>query len=195
MNSKSLERKKSGQLILPGERMGVIEEFVPDDGTYVKDGVIYSKIVGRALLDLPNKRVSVYPLVHGATVPKVGSTVLGQVSNVQKQNAFVRIHKIDKNNISGFFSAILHISDVRLRYVESMFGVCKPGDIIRAKVISEKNGVYHLSTKDRNLGVVYAFCSQCGYMLEPSRQEMRCPRCRKIEKRKTALDYGKDAIT
>jgi exosome complex component CSL4 len=59
----SLESSKrdSGQLILPGEPLGVIEEFVPDAGTYVKDGVIYSKIVGRSLLDLLNKRVSVFP--------------------------------------------------------------------------------------------------------------------------------------
>lgn len=192
--SSMLLNKKSRRFVLPGERLGVIEEFVASDGTYVKDGVIYSKIVGRALLDLLNKCVSVYPLVHGATVPKVGSTVMGQVSNVQKQNAFVHIYRIGKNQLSSFFSSLLHISDVRLRYVDSMFGVCKPGDIIRAKVISEKNGTYHLSIKDRNLGVVYAFCSQCGYMLELRRQGMRCPRCGKIEKRKTALDYGKGLI-
>jgi len=193
MSSKSLDRK-SGQFVLPGERLGVIEEFIADAGTYVKDGVIYSKVVGRALLDFPNKRVSVYSLVRGVTVPKIGSIVVGQVANVQKQNAFVHMYEIDKIQLSGFFSGILHISDVQLRYVDSMFSVCKSGDIIRAKVISDKNGTYHLSTKDRNLGVVYAFCSQCGYMLELTRQRMLCPRCGKIEKRKTALDYGKGLI-
>lgn len=193
MSSKSLDRK-SGQFVLPGERLGVIEEFIADAGTYVKDGVIYSKVVGRALLDFPNKRVSVYRLVREVTVPKIGSIVVGQVANVQKQNAFVHMYEIDGTQLSGFFSGILHISDVQLRYVESMFSVCKPGGIIRAKVISEKNGTYHLSTKDRNLGVVYAFCSQCGYMLELTRQRMHCPRCGKIEKRKTALDYGKGLI-
>jgi hypothetical protein len=40
--------EQNGNLVLPGERLGVIEEFIPDSGTYVKDGVIYSKIVGRA---------------------------------------------------------------------------------------------------------------------------------------------------
>lgn len=193
MSSRSSERK-SGRFVLPGERLGVIEEFIPDAGTYVKDGVIYSKVVGRALLDLLNKRVSVYSLVHGARVPKVGSIVLGQVSNVQTQNAGVRVFKIGKMLLSGFFTGILHISDVQLRYVGSMFDVCRPGDIIRAKVISEKNRVYHLSTKDKDLGVVYAFCSRCGYMLELRRQVMHCPRCGKIEKRKTALDYGKGII-
>jgi len=193
MSSKSSDRK-SGQFVLPGERLGVIEEFIADAGTYVRDGVIYSKVVGRALLDFPNKRVSVYQLVREVTVPKTGSIIVGQVANVQKQNAFVRIYEIDETQLSGFFSGILHVSDVQLRYVDSMFSVCKPGDIIRAKVISEKNGTYHLSTKDRNLGVVYAFCSQCGYMLELRRQRMHCPRCGKIEKRKTALDYGKGLI-
>lgn len=193
MSSKSLDRK-SEQFVLPGERLGVIEEFIADAGTYVKDGVIYSKVVGRALLDFPNKRVSVYRLVREVTVPKTGSIIVGQVANVQKQNAFVHMYEIDETQLSGFFSGILHVSDVQLRYVDSMFSVCKPGDVIRAKVISEKNGTYHLSTKDRNLGVVYAFCSQCGYMLELRRQRMHCPRCGKIEKRKTALDYGKGLI-
>jgi len=193
MSSISLDRK-SGRFVLPGERLGVIEEFIADAGTYVRDGVIYSKVVGRALLDFPNKRVSVYRLVREVTVPKIGSIVVGQVANVQKQNAFVRMHTIDETQLSGFFSGILHVSDVQLRFVDSMFSVCKPGDIIRAKVISEKNGTYHLSTKDRNLGVVYAFCSQCGYMLELRRQRMHCLRCGKIEKRKTALDYGKGLI-
>jgi len=187
-------KRKSGKFVSPGERLGVIEEFIPDAGTYVKDGVIYSKVVGRSLLDLPNKRVSVYPLVHGAIVPKIESIVLGQVSSVKTQNAVVRIFQIDKKQLSSFFASILHISDVQLRYVESMFNVCRPGDILRAKVISEKNQIYHLSTKDKNLGVVYAFCSRCGHILELRRQGMHCPRCGKIEKRKTAPEYGKGII-
>ncbi len=190
MSAQSSE-SKSGHLVLPGERLGVIEEFIPDSGTYVKDGVIYSKVIGRALLDFSNKRVLVYPLVYGARVPKVGSIVLGQVSNVQAENASVRIFQVDKKLISGVFTGVLHISDVQLRYVESMFDICKPVDVMRAKVISEKNRVYHLFIKDKDLGVVYAFCSQCGYMLVLKRQGLRCPRCGKIEKRKTALDYGK----
>jgi exosome complex component CSL4 len=193
MNLKSPEQK-SGHLVLPGERLGVIEEFIPDSGTYVKDGIIYSKIVGRALMDLLNKRVSVYPLISWATVPKVSTTVVGQVGNAQSDNVLVRIFKIGSKKLSGVFTGILHISDVEERYVDSMNDVCKPGDIIRAKVISEKNQIYHLSTTDKNLGVVYAFCSRCGDFLEQKRHEMRCPKCGHVEKRKTAGDYGKEEI-
>jgi len=193
--SSPLQKRSSGQVVLPGEPLGVIEEFIPDAGTYVKDGVIYSKIVGRALIDYLNKRVSVFPLVYGARTPRVGSIVVGQVSNVQTQLATVRIFKIGKRFLSGFFTGLLHVSDVQLRFVESMFDVCKPGDILRAKVISEMNRTYHLTTKDKSLGVVYAFCSQCGGMLQQrGRGGLQCQRCGKVEKRKTAIDYGRGII-
>jgi exosome complex component CSL4 len=195
-NSMALKsEQKTGHMVLPGDRLGVIEEFIPDSGTYVKDGVIYSKIVGRALMDLLNKRVSVYPLIEGAVVPKVGVTVVGQVGNAQSDNVLVRIFEVgSKKKLSGVFSGILHISDVSDRYINSMSEVCKPGDIIRAKVISEKNQIYHLTTAEKALGVVHAFCSLCGNMLEQRRHEMRCQKCGNIEKRKIAFDYGKEEI-
>ncbi|MCX8153171.1 MAG: exosome complex RNA-binding protein Csl4 [Candidatus Bathyarchaeota archaeon] len=193
MTLKSPERK-SGNLVLPGERLGVIEEFIPDSGTYVKDGVIYSKLVGRALMDLLSKRVSVYPLASDAFVPKVASVILGQVYNGQSDSAIVRIFKIGSKKLSGVFTGILHISDVQEKFVKSMNDVCKPGDIIRAKVISDKNQIYHLSTKDKNLGVVYAFCSRCSNLLEPRRHELVCPKCGNMERRKIAFDYGKADI-
>jgi len=187
-------QQKSGHLVLPGERLGVIEEYIPDSGTYVKDGVIYSKIIGRALMDLLNKRVSVYPVVDRVAVPKLSSSVVGQVGNAQSDNVLVRIFKIGPNRLSGVFSGILHISDVQDRYVDSMNDVCKPGDIIRAKVISEKNKMYHLSTVDKDMGVLYGFCSRCGGLLEQKRNDMNCPKCGNIERRKTASDYGKEDL-
>jgi exosome complex component CSL4 len=193
MNLKVSEHK-SGHLVLPGERLGVIEEFIPDSGTYVQDGVIYSKIVGRALMDLLSKRVSVYPLVTGVSVPKVSSIVVGQVGNAQSDNVLVRIFKIGPKRLSGVFTGILHISDVQERYVKSMNDVCKPGDIIRTRVISNKNQVSHLSTNDKDLGVVYAFCSRCSSLLEPKRNQMYCPKCGNVERRKIALDYGKEDV-
>jgi exosome complex component CSL4 len=193
MNSNPAEQK-SGQLVTPGERLGVIEEFIPDAGTYVKDGVIYAQVVGHALIDLMHKKVSVFPLGRGTKVPKVGSVVMGQVSNVQTQNAGVRITQVEKKQISGFFNGVLHVSDVQMRFVDSMFDVCKPGDIIRAKVISEKNRTYHLGTQESELGVLYAFCSNCGHGLEQKRQGMECSRCGRIENRKIAIDYGKGPV-
>jgi exosome complex component CSL4 len=189
--SSKLGEQKTGQLVVPGDRLGVIEEFIPDAGTHVQDGVIYSKVIGRVLIDLVHKRVSVHQLIGPSRVPALGTTVLAQVSNAQSDTAGARIFEIGEEKINGVFTGILHVSDVALRYVDSMYDVCKAGDIIRAKVVSEKNRTYHLSTKDKNLGVVYAFCSNCGTFLEPRRQAMHCPKCGRIEKRKIASDYGR----
>lgn len=193
MSSKTVEQK-DGQLVVPGERLGVIEEYVPDAGTFVKDGVIYSKVVGKSMLDLATRRVSVRPEGRSLLVPQVGSTVIGQVTGAQPENANVRILEVDGKRLSGVFIGVLHISDVHLRYVDSMSEVCKAGDIIRAKVISDKNQAYHLSTKDKDLGVIYGFCSNCGTTLESRRQGMSCPKCGRIETKKIAFDYGKAPV-
>ncbi len=184
--------KRSGEFVTPGDKLGVIEEFIPDFGTYVDEGTVYSKIVGSLLIDFTTRKVSVYPLIHRAAVPRVGNVVIGTVVGVQDSLAFIRIIKIGTKFISGFFTGLLHISEVSLRYTESMFDVCRLGDIIRAKVISNKNKTYHLSTKGLNLGVIYAFCSKCGDLLTLSKQKkLKCKECGNIEKRKIASDYGK----
>ncbi len=186
--------QKSGHLVLPGERLGVIEEFIPDSGTFVKEGVIYSKIVGRSLVDLQNRRVSVYPLVEGGVVPKVGSVVIGQIGNAQSDNVLVKIFRVGRKKISGTFGGILHVSDVSDRYIDLISDVCKPGDIIRANVISEKNQVFHLTTNDKNLGVIHAFCSKDSALLEQQHYDLKCPKCGNIERRKLAPDYGKEPL-
>jgi len=190
----SVAKRKSGQIVVPGDRLGVIEEFTPGPGTYEEEGGIYSLTIGRALLDLLNKKVSVYPRTSTASVPHVGSVVVGQVQDVQSKTATVRIFQVGKHLLSGFFSGVLHVSDVSPRYVESMYEVCKPGDILRGKVVSDKNRTFHLSTNERDLGVLYAFCSNCGHPLSQRRFQMRCPECGRTEKRKVAPDYGKGEL-
>jgi exosome complex component CSL4 len=187
--NKSNSKRQSGQFVVPGDPLGVIEEFTPGQGTYVERGKIHAKVSGRTLLDMQNKTVSIYPLVRGARVPKVGSIVTGQVSSLQSKTAIVRIFKIGNEQLTGVFSGLLYISDVSRSYVDSIHDACKPGDIIRARVISETNRVYHLSTVDRNLGVLHAFCSQCGHALGQKRYRMFCPSCGRIEKRRIAADY------
>jgi len=190
----SQSERKSGQFVVPGDRLGVIEEFMPGPGTYVEHGTIHSKTTGRTLMDALNKKVSVYPLVQAVSVPRVGSIVSGQVLDVKSKTAVLRILKVGDRSLSGFFTGVLHISDVSPSYVDIMFDVCKTGDIMQAKVISDKNRTFHLSTAEKNLGVIYAFCSRCGHVLLLRRQRLGCPRCGNIEKRKVTSDYGEEAM-
>ena len=184
--------RKSGLFVVPGDRLGVIEEFTSGPGTYIEGGTIHSKVTGRTLLDMLNKEVSVYPLVKTATVPQVGNIIVGLVSDVKSKNAILTIFQVGDKLIAGSFKGALHISGVSRGYVENMFNVCKAGDIMKAKVISTANRSFFLSTADNDLGVVHALCSRCGHVLQPGNRGMGCSNCGNFERRKLSPDYGKD---
>jgi exosome complex component CSL4 len=184
--------RKSGLFVVPGDLLGVIEEFTSGPGTYVESGTIYSKITGRTLLDMLNRQVSVYPIIQTVNIPKIGDIITGLVLEVKSKNAVLRIFQIGNKTLSGFFKAMLHISGVSHSYVDNMFNICKEGDIMRAKVISTQNRSFFLSTADKNLGVVFALCSRCGHVLQSGKHGMECSKCGNFERRKLSPDYGKD---
>lgn len=185
-------KRKSGLLVVPGDSLGVIEEFTSGPGTYVEGGTIHSKVTGRTLLDMLNKEVSVFPLVPIATVPKVGDIVTGVVSDVKSKNAVLTIFQIGDKSLSGFFKGALHISGVSRGYIDNMFNVCKAGDIMKAKVISTANRSFFLSTVENDLGVIYSLCSRCGHVLHTENRGLSCSNCGNFERRKLSPDYGKD---
>jgi exosome complex component CSL4 len=83
---------------------------------------------------------------------------------------------------------MLHISSSSPRYERNMSDVCKAGDIIRARVI-EMNRIPQLTTAGRGLGVIKAFCSRCGSVLELKNRRLQCPSCGNIERRRLAEDF------
>ena len=187
--------RKSGLFVVPGDSLGVIEEFTSGPGTYIENGVIHSKITGRTLLDMLNREVSVFPLVKSATFPKVGDIVVGVVSDVKSKNAALEISHVGDKKISGNFKGMLHISGVSHGYVDNMFNICKAGDIMRARIISTENRSFFLGTTSRDLGVIYALCSICGHPLVPGNRGLSCSNCGNVERRKVTPDYGTEKIT
>jgi len=184
--------KESGQLVVPGEKLGVVEEFSPGQGAYEENGTIYAQLVGDTLVDLSKKVVSVHPRVRIPIVPTEGATVLGVVMNAQGRVATVNILKIDDHFLQTPFVGVLHISSSSPRYEKDMVDVCKALDIVRARVVNVKNRDPQLTTIGRGLGVVKAFCSRCGHVLVRRDHVLRCESCKNIEGRKIAEDYGRD---
>ncbi len=181
---------KKERFIVPGERVGVIEEYIPGKGTYVKDGVIRSAITGS--VTLVGRIASIYQAVQGPTLPRVGSTVFGQVVSCSASTCTIKIIITGRSRLARPFTGILHISSVSSKFLHNVAEAFKVGDIVRAKVVSLKNNVIHLSTVGRMLGVILAFCSQCGKPLRRGKA-LQCPACGNVEKRKIALDYGRVA--
>jgi exosome complex component CSL4 len=184
------ENRRSERFVVPGERLGVIEEFDPGDGTYSEDGTIYSLVSGQVHLDLRNKRISIHPLGKAPLVPMEGDIIIGQITTVQDKMANVRILEIDAKPSQANFTAVIHVSTASQDYVGSLNEVFKVGDVLRAKVISVKNRTYQLATTEPELGVLYASCSKCGSPLTVQGPSLGCPSCRNMERRKIAKDYG-----
>ena len=181
------------QHVLPGDKLGVVEEFLPGAGTYEDKGTIYANFTGTARIDLRNKRVTVLPTTRTPELPKEGATILASVTHTQEKMATVSIWKINDKPLQNPFSALLHISSSSPRYERNMSDVCKAGDIIRARVIDMTNRIPQLTTAGRGLGVIKAFCSRCGAPLEFTNRRLECASCGNIERRRLAEDFGKAA--
>jgi exosome complex component CSL4 len=182
------------QPVLPGDKLGVIEEFLPGAGTYETDGTIYSNFTGNAKLDMKNKRVTVVPSTRIPQLPKEGAEVLASATHVTEKMATVSIWKIDGKTLQNPFTALLHISTSSPRYERNMADVCKSGDLIRARVIDMTNRIPQLTTAGRGLGVIKGYCSQCGALLELVNRRLQCPACGNSERRRLAEDYGKSTL-
>ena len=183
-------KKLEGQFVVPGEKLGVVEEFMPGPGTVEVEGNVYSTQTGRASLDLNRHIVTVKTVAGPPVLPVEGSTVIGVVQNAQEKMAIINIIAVDGKTLEPPFTGMLHISSASPKFERAMSDVCKPVDIIRAKVIDDSQRIPKLTTAGHGLGVIKAYCSRCGGNLVLSGRILRCDVCRNVERRRLADDFG-----
>jgi exosome complex component CSL4 len=186
---------KKKVLVIPGSKLGVIEEFIPGKGTYERDGSIYSKIIGHADIDAVNKKVAVRSLNNDPILPFKDSIVTGVVSSIQGRVAILDIYQINDHTLKVPFTGMLHVSRCSHKYERGITDVCKLADLMKAKVVDDKDGFIKLNTVDEKLGVIRAICSNCGNFLVYKRNGLKCNRCGNFEKRKVSNDYFKKELS
>ncbi len=184
-----MSRKLDGQFVVPGERLGVVEEFDPGRGTADVNGTVYSAQTGKVSLDTTRRIVSVKTAAGPPVVPEEGSTVICMVEKIQEKMAIVQLIVVDGHKLEKPFTGMLHISSSSPRFERDMGEVCKPLDIIRAKVIDTTQRIPKLTTAGHGLGVIKAYCSRCGGELVFSGRILRCKACRNVERRRLADDF------
>ncbi|MBS7287711.1 MAG: exosome complex RNA-binding protein Csl4 [Candidatus Freyarchaeota archaeon] len=188
------ERPKTGSFVLPGDWLGVIEEFSPNEGTYDEGGAIFASNAGVVLIDKVERRVKVIPFESHPLLKK-GSLALGMVVNTGKVLSTVDIARIGGKTLASPYSGVIHISQISNQFIEKPSDAFKIGDIVKARIIEVRSELIQLSTIGKNLGVVLAFCSKCGSILDPKGNGILiCNACGNKEKRKISMDYGKSKI-
>ncbi|KAK9466979.1 hypothetical protein V1512DRAFT_238644 [Lipomyces arxii] len=123
-------------------------------------------------------------------VPDVDNIVLAKVTRINPRNANVAIlatKEIDSSTEE--FGGIIRVQDVRETEKDKviMQNCFKPGDLVRAMVISLGDGTnYYLSTARNDLGVVFAISEAGSPMVPLDWRSMQCPVTGAIEERKCA---------
>jgi len=184
---------KSGDLVVPGDRLCVIEELSPSFGTYERGGIVYAAALGTVSMDLKARSISV--LSGDGTMklalPVQGDVLVGEVSNVFEQRAEVAVVKRNDVDIGTPMISEVHISNVTRRYVKSMHDVIGVGDIVRAVALNTHTMPVELSLVGPELGVIYSKCRKCGNDLTlTTHNNLVCLKCENRETREVASDYG-----
>jgi len=161
----------TGRLVLPGDKLCVVEEFIPASGAKaLRDGRVVATIPGVADYDVRNHVVSVKPLKPTPKI-KAGELVLCQVRDVQDKLLMCDILAAAGRPVRAHWTAaVVQRGETPILTV---------GDIVVARVVDEYYGVYTLSVRGRGLGVFQAFCDICGGPLTLSGRALFCLRCKK----------------
>jgi exosome complex component CSL4 len=191
LSKKSL---KDGDIVLTGEKLGVVEEFLPDkQSTFTKDGKIFASKSG--MININEKERKIEISTHqdkDRKVVKIGDIVIGSILFLRQYSVGINFYTINKKiHFNSSYFGNIHVSQISDRYVEKISDAFQITDIIRARVIEQDYNEYKLSTSSKNLGVIYADCVICGDPLQKiGHNKLKCDRCGNVESRKITDDYG-----
>ncbi|KAJ2581622.1 hypothetical protein GGH95_001982 [Coemansia sp. RSA 1836] len=185
-------------VVTPGRRLGVTQEYDPGMGTYVRNGVIYSSILGTRIVsgsegaDETKATLSVERSNTKFAIPVIGSEVLGRVVRMNPRAASIAIMMVGSTPCQEDFQGVVRVQDIRAteKDLVQMIETFRPGDIIRAEVISlGDQRSYYLATVKNEHGVVFAQSTDGNSMVPISWEEMQDPKTLVVEKRKCAKTF------
>ncbi len=175
-------------MALPGDKLATIEEFAPGEGSAISGESVISTVVGYANQDMANRVINVEQGKRTIeNLPRPGDYVVGTVQSAQPSMAQVLIEGVNDQPSNKEFTAMLSMRDERRRRNSSPI---KAGDVVRARVLSLKNAIIHLTVDAPNCGVLYTVCSICGNdVVAISRDRVKCRECGWVDERLLADDF------
>ncbi|KAJ2081648.1 hypothetical protein H4R24_002172 [Coemansia sp. RSA 988] len=190
------------ETVTPGRRLGLSEEYEAGRGTYTRNGMIYSSILGTKVVEKAeiSKEVDSQRkptlLVERSNakfaIPVIGSEVLCRVVRMNPRAASVAIMMVGSTPCQEDFQGVVRVQDIRAteKDLVQMINSFRPGDIIRAEIISlGDQRSYYLATTKNEHGVIFAQSAAGNTMVPISWEEMQDPKTKDTEKRKCAKTF------
>jgi len=184
---------KSGYFVIPGDILAVSEQFLPDKWTYDDNGNIKAAVLGVVNINFSNKKISIVPSSGNPTLLYPGDSVYGEIIDIRGQKAMIHVQKMKNTdrNLALPYMGSIHISQVKIGYLEKLTDAFRIGDIIEAKVSKIIGDNLDLNTENKEDGVVKAMCTGCRafMVLSERNNEVYCEVCAIKEKRKISVNY------
>ncbi len=196
------EYPETGEFVIPGEKLSLIEAYMPGKNSYVEDGYIYAEKIGNVLKDVKKRQIWVYPRVEKPILINVGDILLGQIVQIKEKSATVKLFYKIKPRKALFktpYTGEIYIANAKRQYLTNLFETFTVGDIVKCMVTKKTSYMTALSTQAPNLGVVYSTCTNCHAELRLKTVRrgriLYCPKCGKeYIGKKVADDYGRIII-
>ena len=188
------QKKELEKEVFPGEKLAVIEEYNDGPGTYQEEGEVRSSEIGEPKLDSDRRAMVVKKATPEIIVPEKGMDIVAEVGSVARKDARIDIFMLNGKLIHPTYSGVIHISDISRDYVKNIDMALKNGDIVKGKLVNVANRLNQTSLEGPEYGVIYAYCSRCGGLLDDQQGKLICPDCGRGERRKTAKSYGNEKL-
>ncbi|KID81942.1 exosomal core protein CSL4 [Metarhizium guizhouense ARSEF 977] len=195
---------------VPGHVLGPASKYTPGPGTHTHQGNVVSSLLGKVHVTAPtkapgpakrlNKITAAAPeelptvsvARHGRKreiLPDVNNVVLARVVRLMPKQAIVVIQQVGDTVLQTEWQGVIRVQDVRATEKDKvkMYESFKPGDIVKAQVISLGDQAnYYLSTASNELGVIMAASEAGNDMVPVSWREYQDPETGLTESRKVA---------
>ncbi|MCS7102925.1 MAG: exosome complex RNA-binding protein Csl4 [Candidatus Korarchaeum sp.] len=149
-----------GSVVVPGERIGVVEEYIRGEGIFEVGGELFSSYLG--FLDRKDLEVSVRPVRKPILPIRVGELVLGEIRSADRNNFNLFLTILLKPRISILVPPV----HANMPKRASNLGA-RPSDLLIVKVENVENGVVTVTMEGSSeLGVIRSICETCGSPLD-----------------------------
>lgn len=198
---KCLAEETDSNLVTPGQRLGHLDQYTPGKGTYVHRDFIHASLVGyksETPVDDAKPVLSVVRDKEAHVVPRTGSVVICKVVRVNPRLASVNILCCDDKPLQGTALGIIRVQDVRMTELDKVeiYNSFRPGDIVKAEVLSLGNAKsYFLTTAKNEYGVIFAKSVAGATMVPISWEKMQCPKTNTVELRKVAKSSSSESTS
>ncbi|EGO60398.1 hypothetical protein NEUTE1DRAFT_119585 [Neurospora tetrasperma FGSC 2508] len=208
----------SPSMAIPGQFLGPISKFQPGPGTHIHESNLYSSLLGVVNITQPAKApgpakrlnkiintqttpaelptISVLRSAGSSdkreVLPEVGNIVLCRVIRIMPRQAVVAILICGDTVLEAEWQGLIRVQDVRATEKDrvKIYDSFRPGDIVRAEVISlGDQASYYLSTARNELGVIMATSEAGNTMYPVNWKEYKDPETGLSEPRKVAKPY------